>query len=170
VRRYGTKKNMTGATPNLEKLAVGGKERHLNLDNPNGDPIPGTTLAGATKTLKKALGDLPQLATDAEHPAGPTHMLTRRAAAGPNFTLDLPEIEETGVELRPHLADHAHRFTGPRPVPRAAVMAAAQPLSQILVPLQLDLLTAVDDKDFIKGLKAEKNLPVPFRDELLRLL
>jgi cytosine/adenosine deaminase-related metal-dependent hydrolase/uracil-DNA glycosylase len=170
VKRYGTKKNMTRASPNLEKLTVGGKERHLNLDNPNGDPIPNTTLAGATKTLKQALNILPQLARDAEHPAGPAHTFTTRPTTGPALTLDLPEIEETGVELRPHLADHAHRFTGPRPVPPAAIMAAAQPLSQILVPLELDPLTAVDNKSFIKGIKAEKNLSAPFRDELVRLL
>lgn len=169
VKRYGTRKNMTGASPNLEKLTVGGKERRLNLDNASGDPITNTTLAGATKTLKQALNTLPQLAKEAEHPAGPTHMLTGRPATGPAFTLDLPEIEETGVELRPHLADDAHRFTGPRPVPPAALAAAAKPLSEILIPLQLDPLTAVDDKDFAKSLKAEKNLPATFRDALLAL-
>jgi hypothetical protein len=90
-------------------------------------------------------------------------------ATAPAFTLDLPEIEQTGVELRPHLPNHAHRFTGPTPVPAAAAtLAAAQPLSQVLVPLDLDPLTAVDDADFVKTLKAEKNLPTAFRDELLR--
>jgi len=88
------------------------------------------------------------------------------AGRRPAFTLELDEIEETGNELRPHLPDHTHRFNGPTPVPRVAMVAAAKPLSELLVPLTLDALTAVDDKDFQKTLKNEGNLPADFKIEL----
>ncbi|HEY7115382.1 MAG TPA: amidohydrolase family protein [Tepidisphaeraceae bacterium] len=177
LKRYGTKKNMKDASANLERITVGGRERYLNLENANGDPLPGVTLASATQTLKQALSNLPQLAKEAEHPGdgpGPHPVAAAaalaRAGGGPVYTLDLDEIEQTGVELRPHLPGTAHRFTGPTPVPaRAAALAAAKPLSELLVPLELDRLTVVDDGGFLNALEDERNLPAGFKTALMKL-
>jgi len=61
VRRFGTTKNMKGASAHLESLKVGKKERSLNLDNPNTGQLPTVTLAQAKTKLQAALLDLPAM-------------------------------------------------------------------------------------------------------------
>ena len=73
-------------------------------------------------------------------------------AAGGGMTLQLDEIEPTGSDFRLH-PDHGF----PSPIPE--VVAAQPPLSDILVPLTLDGLTAVDDASFFETLGGEMNLP-----------
>ncbi|HKB98970.1 MAG TPA: hypothetical protein VKD23_09310 [Terriglobales bacterium] len=86
---------------------------------------------------------------------------------GGALTLALDEIEETGTQIRPRIADRHHAFTGPRTaVPAAAATVAALPV----IALELDPLTVADDSKFLTTLqKDEANLPPGFADALVKL-
>jgi hypothetical protein len=137
-------------TSHGETVKIGGEDRLLNFDTSGADPIvKPITLAKATKTMKDALHNLPQLA--AAFPAGEL-----AAAAAPKrgeMTLALDEIEDTGQSLR---LNPKHGFDA---IPSEALLAAQPPLTDILVPLELDALTAIDDPTFFHTLLAEQNLP-----------
>jgi hypothetical protein len=80
--------------------------------------------------------------------------------------LALDELAPTGVDLRPRLSlPGTGRPTGPT---RAAA-AAAQPLSQILEPLELDPLTVADDPEYLTKMAAQPNLPQAVKDGLRSL-
>jgi len=68
------------------------------------------------------------------------------------MTLRLDEIEPTGADFRLH---PQHGF----PMAAPEVVAAQPPLSEVLVPLTLDGLTAIDDAAFFATLHQEMNLP-----------
>jgi hypothetical protein len=135
--------------PEGEPVTVGGQARNLNFQTPGADPrVASVTLAQATATLTTALHDLPQLAgakgaalAEAPEPGG-----------GDGMTLRLDEIEPTGADFRLH---PQHGF----PMMAPEVVAAQPPLSQVLVPLTLDGLTAIDDPTFFQTLHGERNLP-----------
>ena len=132
--------------PAGEEVTVGGEPRHLNFQTPGADPrVAPVTLAQATQTLTDALHNLPELASAKGAPlAG--------AMAEDGMTLRLDEIEPSGTDFRLH-PDHGF----PTPIPE--VVAAQPPLSDVLVPLTLDGLTAVDDATYFETLGAEMNLP-----------
>ena len=69
-----------------------------------------------------------------------------------------------GVSIRPHLP------YGPEGTPTGVIeeapMELAVPLSEIVVPVELDPLTAAEDVNFVPRLKAQRNLPAPIKDRL----
>ncbi len=134
--------------PTGEAVTVGGEIRHLDFQTPGADPrVAPVTLAQATQTLTDALHNVPELAATPAARVDGAEM-----AAGGGMTLQLDEIEPTGSDFRLH-PDHGF----PSPIPE--VVAAQPPLSDILVPLTLDGLTAVDDASFFETLGGEMNLP-----------
>ncbi|MEP7152508.1 MAG: hypothetical protein ABI856_12425 [Nitrospira sp.] len=71
------------------------------------------------------------------------------------WTVALDELEGTGVDLRPRLPMRGERhLTGPTPA-----LARAEPLSEIVVPLELDPLTVADDATFLSRIDKQINLP-----------
>jgi cytosine/adenosine deaminase-related metal-dependent hydrolase len=126
-----------------EPVSVGGQIRHLNFDTPGADPtVKPVTLAQATATLTQALHDLPDLAGGLDaHVAHPDGM-----------TLSLDEIEPTGHTFR---MQPKNGFRSPT----MRMLAAQPPLSEVLEPLVLDGLTAVDDATYFETLAGEIDLP-----------
>jgi hypothetical protein len=137
--------------PDGEPVSVGGQARHLNFDTPGADPtVKPVTLAQATATLTQALHDLPQLAAALEaHADGHA---AARAHATEGMTLSLDEIEPTGHTFRMQPKDGFRS-------PTMRMLAAQPPLSEVLEPLELDGLTAVDDAAYFETLAGEIDLP-----------
>jgi 5-methylthioadenosine/S-adenosylhomocysteine deaminase len=135
-------------THDPEPVTIGGQARLLNFDLAAANTtVEQVTLATATQTLTQALHDLPTLAQELS--AAP------QALAGTDSgqpTLALDEIEHTGCSVR---MTPEGGFTA---IPEAA-LEAAQPLEDVLVPLTLDGLTAIDDDTFFETLLGEQNLP-----------
>ena len=147
--RYGLLASMTTLKVKGERLKVGGGDRMVDFDAPDDDQgIEKVTLADATQRLGQALADLGTL----QHVG--LQAMHALAAGQPvkksTWRLALDEQFQNHVELRPRLAD-----TGPNLLAAVAAAAAPPPLH----PIKLDPLTVVDDPDFVKTLKAEKNLP-----------
>src|SRR5207248_1516160 len=130
---------------------IGGEKRLVNFQTPGADPtVAAISVAQATQTLTDALHNLPDLA--AQQAAAP-HAPEAAAPHG-GMTLALDEIEHTDMSMR------LNPPKGFASLPPAKPLAAlATPLQDVLVPLELDALTAVDDPSFFATLKAEPNLP-----------
>lgn len=164
VARYGMPAMMKTLAANGEVVRVGGKTRRLFLEQATADPdVASVSLAAARKALHAAFLKLPDLALAMEQPRP---MLARHLPLDTSepveWALALDEIQETAVDLRPHLPfDGQDDFTGPRRIMAGA--AAARPLSSILAPVRLDPLTVVDDPDFLAQIAAQPNVPEPVR-------
>jgi len=144
----------TGPT---EAITVGGKQRLLNLVDPNADPaIEALTAAEAIARLATALADLPN------HKASPKLTLNKREAR-----LAVQGLVNNRQSPRPHLPLHG-KPTGPNlPSTRTltaarAAVAAARPLPA----LTLGPLTAVDDPGFYDAIANEMNLPPAIKASL----
>ncbi len=161
VARYGLPGLMQRLGAMGEALRVGGLRRMVFLQQPAADPSVGNlTLKTASDILRQALARLPLLARELEQPrTGRRVTLARLARAMPfeqEWTLALDELEDSGVDLRPHLPlQLAHESTGAlRGLERTAV-----PLPDIVQPLTLDPLTVASDPDFLTRIAQQKNLP-----------
>jgi hypothetical protein len=163
--RFGDAALMEGlATEETEPLTVGGAPRALALRDPTADPaVASLTLADAEATLRDALGRLPELALSLEQ-RGPEFwsLLNRPGDEGPMWFLALDELGETGTDVRPRLPGPGGALTGPT----RAELRDTRPLSQIVQPMALDALTAVDDADYAQRVLAQRNLPEPVREAL----
>lgn len=161
VARYGLPSLMQQLGATGEEFRVGGLVRTIFLQQESADPTVGTlSLKVATRALKEALGNLPQLAREREQPETAPRELLRHLARGlprqQEWTLALDEVEDTGLDLRPRLPLPGERdLTGPT---RAAAQLAA-PLSQTVQSLELDPLTVADDATFFTGIDKQVNLP-----------
>jgi cytosine/adenosine deaminase-related metal-dependent hydrolase len=129
-----------------EAVRIGGRTRHLNLEDPDEDPlVAGLSLADATSTLGDAMHRLPQLAAEDE----------RRPRLRDGWRLELDHQPDDDVVLPPGLAGGF--------VPTQL----APPLSTVLEPMTPDRLTAVDDDRFRTVLASERNVPEQVRTRLL---
>jgi hypothetical protein len=129
-----------------ESVRIGGRARHLNLADPDEDPlVAGLSLGDATSSLRDAMSRLPQLAAEDE----------RRPRLRDGWRLELDHQPDDDVVLPPGLAGGF--------VPTQL----APPLSTVLEPMTPDRLTAVDDDHFRAVLAAERNLPEQMRTRLV---
>jgi 5-methylthioadenosine/S-adenosylhomocysteine deaminase len=171
VARYGVGELMRALAPAEQTVRVGGRTRALFLAQQTGDPdVAQVSLATATETLRHALRDIARLAREAERP----RRAVRRALdapAAPVWTLALDEIRDHGIDLGPRLPYAGPRdFTGhPAVTRRLASAANAAPLSTILQPVRLDVLTVADDESFLDQLERQPNVPEPVRAGLRAL-
>jgi 5-methylthioadenosine/S-adenosylhomocysteine deaminase len=165
IPRYGTAKLMGKFGVDTESVTIGGSKRKLYLEQKTQDPLVGaTSLADAAARLTEALKDLPKLALALEKPK-PAAALSRGAPAL-EWQLALDELQETGCDLRHHLALRGKR--APTGAGRT-LAAAAAPLSGIVQPLVLDPLSVADDDCFLDLLRTEKNLPNDVRATLVAM-
>jgi hypothetical protein len=142
-----------------EPCMVGGAERLLNLHDAAADEaVEGLTLKAATERLADGLQRLPALAAALE--SQPKH--GPLAAAAPTWTLVLDHDEPQDVSIRPRFA--GKRRPGPTARLSEFLKAAAKPLSEVLGPMQLDALTAVDEPDYLGKLKSQINIPKAIKD------
>ncbi len=150
VPRYGASQVMRRllgeAAAEAEAGSVGGRARLLYLVQPSGDSVVGgLTLKEATDLLSDGLKRLPELAKD----------LVARPELDPDaLFLVLDHDEPDGTDQRPHLPSRNGDFTA---MPNGAERST--PLSDLLVPLNLDPLTVSDDARFVDALAKELNLP-----------
>lgn len=150
--RCGRVSLMSHFGPGTERWMVGRAQRILNLAQAQADPIVGAlTLRAAAERLKDALFRLPELADAIEHPK--PGLLEPEMQ--PEWSLVLDQEETQGLALRPHLPfGPLGTLTAEMPI-----AAVAAPLSEILEPLELDRLTAVDDDAFLERIGNQGNLP-----------
>ena len=178
VRRYGQVRLMSGLG-GLEQRSTGGLSRRLNLRQDNiAQSVADLSLGQAEDRLHDALQRLPELAHGLEQGApralraGPGNQAMVSVGSGAimptmpaegSWFLNL-DHESGGGEQRPKLMLDGLR-TGVFPSP----VAAGVPLSQLLEPVALDQMAAVDDATFWTTLGGEQNLPAPIRDGLFAL-
>jgi 5-methylthioadenosine/S-adenosylhomocysteine deaminase len=166
VPRYGTPELMAGAGPGTEDWTVGGAPRTLNLAQADADPLVGTlTLRAATDRLVDGLHRLKDLALALEHAPKPAALAP--GAGGPRWYLQLDQEEAQGFSLRPRFGGGSADAAPERIAD--ILMAAAQPLSSLLGPLELDPVTVADDADFLPLVAQQVNLPDEVKNRLPQL-
>jgi 5-methylthioadenosine/S-adenosylhomocysteine deaminase len=149
VPRYGSLTLMKHFGKGSERLKVGNSQRMLNLKQETADPAVGELkLKEAKKQLRDGLARLPELAKNLEQP-GPKEI---RATAEPQWFLLLEHDEPEGVALRPHLPLDGMETA------RLQIRELMAPLSEVLVPLDLDPLTVTDDRTYLDRLANQPNL------------
>lgn len=156
--RYGYASLMTKWSLATEDFKVGDLNYKLHLKQSNVDPAVGDLKLGdAIKKLEKGLNDLPALAKDTE-----TNM---QKAFSPFFASTHPQWFL--------VLDHNDEPQGEKMRLAGAVAATAkvkaQPLSAIVEKMELDIMTAADDKSFFEAIKVQKNLPQYIKDGLLKM-
>jgi hypothetical protein len=159
--RYGTPALMTADGPGVETLTVGGEQRVLYLTQATEDPdVAALSLSQATAKLTDALQNLKAIRLEQEA-AQPSRAGLEALAAAPAVQaghprLALDEFEHTNITQRPHLPLHGE-VTGP--LDHAGATSPEEPVSAMLSPIDLDLLTVADDRAWLDSLSTEKNLP-----------
>jgi hypothetical protein len=171
VARYGWPDVMTKLAPHDQTVSVGGQTRLLFLKQETADPdVAQVPLSNATDTLRDALQNIAKLAKDterAELTVPPRRLLD--APPDPVWSLALDEISPCGMDLGPRLPFGGPRdFTGPVRAARA-ISKVSPPLSAILKPVKLDLLTVADDDRFLDMMASQPNVPEPIKNGLSAL-
>src|SRR5262249_24533244 len=154
-RRQLLRRLLGAAGDETEAISVGGGERLLYLHQKDADPDVGKLkLAEARTQLEDGLGHLPELASHLDTLTG-LKLLDPAVAEqrGPFLVLDHEELP--GFDLRTHFDDP----DALRRARREQVLEAGTPLPDLLEPLPLDPLTAVDDEKLVANLKRNPNLP-----------
>jgi cytosine/adenosine deaminase-related metal-dependent hydrolase len=142
------------ANGSVETRTVGGAERVLDLTDPAVDPlVADLSLAQAEQRLAQGLKDLPELARVLENPITAAGVLGASDGVSPGvWFLELDHDDHLTSLDRPALGGLA--------LDNGAdlLLAAAEPLSEVLRPLELDPLTVADDDTYIERLAALPDL------------
>jgi 5-methylthioadenosine/S-adenosylhomocysteine deaminase len=146
VPRYGLAGLMSEFGGQKEALTVGGSERQVFLAQLTADTVVGKlTLGEAIRRLQLGLSQLPE---PQPIPASERDILRR----APGWMLVLDNDGHEAAARRPLQPE-------PGEEEMAALRAAARPLSEIVKPLPLDGLTAVDDAAYVTSFASQGNLP-----------
>jgi hypothetical protein len=143
----------------FETLEVGRSSRALNLKQASADPVVGAvSLADATARLTDGLQRLPELDGSRSVSLG-ARAAAPAAAGAERWFLDLDHERVDGTLVR---------LAGPLGMGVSRADLAAQPLAEDLplIPIALDPLTVVDDRDFAGRLAVQPNLPERIKREL----
>lgn len=143
----------------VEHRAVGSADRVVDLTDAAADPLVGAlSLSDAEDRLAGGLGELPELARVLENPLSAGTALGASDGVTPGvWFLELDHEDVDGQHDRPTLGGldvwdgREGRRAGEPPVPLWA-LGAAEPLSEVLGPLELDPLTVADDDHYIDRL------------------
>ena len=158
VRRLAVQE-LSGGMMGIEAFRVDGKTINLNLHDATSDPIvEGLKLSTAIDRLTDGLKNIKSLAVALEHPAQPSVASAAPTQAAP-WRLVLDHDEPHGELIRPRFANAREAAPVARLSAIEAAAAVAAPLSQILVPLDLDAITVADDATYLPRLRDQKNLP-----------
>ncbi len=150
---------MAGRT--AEGRTVGGADRVLDLTDALGDPVVGAlSLADAEARLAEGLRTLPELARVLENPITAGAVLGASDGTSPGvWFLELDHDELDGTSDRPAFGGLDVFSTGDGDGPLGlAPFGAAEPLSEVLGPLDLDPLTVVDDETYTDRLAGVPDL------------
>ena len=161
--RYGQPSLMRPFTAGhtVERRRVGGADRVLDLTDALGDPVVGAlSLADAESRLAEGMRTLPELARVLENPITAGAVMGASDGASPGmWFLELDHDEVDGMSDRPGLGGLG-MFLGNgngSGLDRLA-LGAAEPLSEVLGPLELDPLTVVDDETYTDRLAGVPDL------------
>jgi 5-methylthioadenosine/S-adenosylhomocysteine deaminase len=161
--RYGTPRLMQPFGKGTENWKIGRAKRVLNLALPDADPAIGNlSLKAAQTRLRDGLQRLPELAERLENPP-PAPAI--EAETAPHWYLVLDQ-DVTEGEVTQTLLPFGPQDAPTGFLPETPVLAAAVPLSTLLVPLELDPLTAAEDPNFLPRLQAQRNLPDAIKSRL----
>lgn len=156
--RYGQTRLMKRLGKDGETLKVGGSSRLLDLADALADPIVGAlSLSDARDRLAEGMRRLPELAAQMDDPEALAMLGTASATEPGSWFLELDHEHALGFSPRPQLPFEG-AATGVFPL-FPDLLLGAEPLSQVVVPLELDPLTVVDNGEFFDGLAAAPNLP-----------
>ncbi len=146
VGRYGLTRLMVPWGAGAERIRVGGRPRLLNLAEPGGHPLlHGLTLREATRRLRRALADLPELAQALDEDATRGAWMGSRDASGLRWQLALDfDVEE------PEYAD-------------------TRGLADFVQPMVLEGITVADDPGFLDRVAGARNVPAAVGRELAEL-
>ena len=156
VPRCGQPRLMTPFTDGrtTEQRTIGGADRVIDLTDAAADPLLGAlSLSEAETRLAQGLRDLPELARVLENPITASTALGASDGATPGvWYLELDHEDEIGMSDRPAIGGldvwkGSGNGSGAH-VPLWA-LGAADPLSDVLAPLDLDPLTVADDERYI---------------------
>ena len=146
IPRYGLAGLMSEFSGPQETLTVGGSGRQLFLTQHTADTVVGKlTLGEAISRLQLGLSQLPE----------PQPIPARERSVGgsaPGWMLVLDNDDHEAATCRPLQPE-------PGVEEMAALRAVARPLSEIVKPLPLDGLTAVDDAAYVASFASQGNLP-----------
>jgi C-terminal processing protease CtpA/Prc len=172
VPRYGQPRLMAPFTAGhvVERRTVGGADRVIDLTDAMADPLVGAlSLGDAEGRLAEGLRTLPELARVLENPITAGAVLGASDGVTPGiWFLELDHDEVDGRTDRPSFGgldvwDGATGDGGAAASPGGHVPlwahGAADPLSEVLGPLDLDPLTVVDDDRYIDRLAGVRELP-----------
>ena len=164
VARLGSTALMRALKMKGESLKIAGRSRTVYLDHPNADPLSSTLgLGDARDALTAGLRKLPSLARQAEKPQA-VSAAARLRDAPMVWRLALDEIQATGMDVRANLpAVDARGRTLRAAAMRPVLPLLAQGLATALAPMDLDVLTVVDDASYLDTLRAQRNLPESVR-------
>jgi cytosine/adenosine deaminase-related metal-dependent hydrolase len=153
--RYGTPAMMVTDGPDLEVLTVGGEQRVLYLKQETEDPdVSALSFGEAEAKLRDALQNIKEIRLGQEGQQAPEALAAAPDLSAGHPRLALDEFEQTDFTQRPHLPLEGV-VTGPTDKPTIA----GQPISSLLSPINLDVLTVADDTDFLDRVAAQINLP-----------
>jgi 5-methylthioadenosine/S-adenosylhomocysteine deaminase len=161
VPRYGTTTLMSKFSGTSESLRIGRSKRSLNLQQATADPVVGAvSLSEATEQLADGLKRLPELATS--RVAIGARAATPGAVEGERWFLELDHAPFDGTLVR---------LKTPLGVGESAADAASRAAEDEtpLIPLDLDPLTIVDDRQFAWNIANQPNLPEPVKQELPKM-
>ena len=156
--RYGQPRLMARLGKDGETLKVGSSRRLLDLADALSDPIVGAlSLSDAREQLADGMRRLPELAAQMDDPGAMAMLGTASATEPGSWFLELDHEPALGFSPRPQLPFEG-TATGLFPL-FPDLLLGAEPLSQVVAPLELDPLTVVDDGEFFDRLAAAPNLP-----------
>jgi cytosine/adenosine deaminase-related metal-dependent hydrolase len=162
--RYGQPSLMRPFTAGraVERRTVGGADRVLDLTDALADPVVGAlSLADAEARLAEGMRTLPELARVLENPITAGAVLGASDGATPGvWFLELDHDELDGTTDRPTLGGLDLFAADGDQLGQAglAPFGAAEPLSEVLGPLDLDPLTVVDDETYTDRLAGVPDL------------
>ena len=177
VRRYGQTRFFRDIAA-AEERTIAGSKRAFNLTQEGlEESMVDLSITETETRLRDALADLPRLAKALEDGAlvglatatgRPKPVVVGAGATLPgldgNWYLALDHADTLGVTIRPKLRTEDRIRTGVfEPTQGAAV-----PLSELLGPIRLDELTAIEDDTMWDTIGREGNLPHPVKRALFR--
>ena len=169
VPRYGQSRFMP---PGSEPVLVGGSRRSLYLEQETADPVVAEiSFSEAVRRLEDGMANIVALARALEEAAGsvsaalggtrgiPPATELGIARGGERWVIELEEETPDATSTRPSLGRDEL-------LPDLGGFRAAEKLSEILGPMELDPLTVVDDSSYGRRLRSQPNLPTELLSHL----
>ena len=159
IPRLGQTRLMNKFEGNLEAIKLGKSKRSLYLEHPESDPVlVKITYRESIDRLREGMARIPELALQLENAASPFAMgMADASLPTTTWALDLHHEDNLEGSQRHHLALAGEA----EPTGGSVVtdLAAGVPVSQIVVPIKMDIDTVANDRNHFKELATQRNFP-----------